>query len=122
MEKVREMKERWAQCNVLDTSNNANRSLSYVNQLWNMLELGEVITYSALLRDESRGAHYKPDFSLPEPKTKDPSQDPEWMKLWKARHENWAKTTIANYSSDGPKITYEDISTPVLDPEPRWYA
>src|SRR4051812_7391489 len=122
LEQVRELKDRWARCNVLDTSNNANRSLSYVNQLWNMLELGEVITQSALLRDESRGAHYKPDFSLPEPKTKDPSQDPEGMKLWKARHENWAKTTIANYSSDGPKITYEDISTPVLDPEPRWYA
>jgi succinate dehydrogenase / fumarate reductase flavoprotein subunit len=122
LEKLRELKDRWAKSNVLDTSNNANRSLSYMNQLWNMLELGEVMTQSALLRDESRGAHYKPDFSLPEPKTKDPSQDPEWMKLWKARHDKWAKTTIANYSSDGPKITYEDIPTPVLDPEPRWYA
>lgn len=122
LEKIREMKERWAKCNVLDTSNNANRSLSFVNQLWNMLELGEVITHSALLRDESRGAHYKPDFSLPEPKTKDPSLDPEWMKLWRARHEKWAKTTLAAYSKAGPKVTYEDISTPVLDPEPRWYA
>jgi len=122
MEKVRELRERWEKCNVLDTSSNANRSLSYVNQLWNMLELGEVITYSALLRDESRGAHYKPDFSLPEPKTKDPSQDPEWMALWRARHQKWAKTTMATYAKDGPQIGYEDISTPVLDPEPRWYA
>ncbi|HZN95059.1 MAG TPA: succinate dehydrogenase flavoprotein subunit [Myxococcales bacterium] len=122
LEKVRELKDRWGRCNVLDQSNNANRSLSYVNQLWNMLELGEVITYSALLRDESRGAHYKPDFSLPEPKTKDPSQDPEWMALWRARHEKWAKTTIASYAKDEPKIAYEDISTPVLNPEPRWYA
>ncbi|HYV47716.1 MAG TPA: succinate dehydrogenase flavoprotein subunit [Myxococcaceae bacterium] len=122
LEKVRELKDRWGRSNVLDTSNNANRSLSYMNQLWNMLELGEVITYSALLRDESRGAHYKPDFSLPEPKTKDPSQDPEWMAKWRTRHEKWAKTTIANYSKDAPKITYEDISTPVLEPEPRWYA
>jgi succinate dehydrogenase / fumarate reductase flavoprotein subunit len=122
LEKVRELKDRWGKSNVLDTSNNANRSLSYMNQLWNMLELGEVITWSALLRDESRGAHYKPDFSLPEPKTKDPSQDAEWMKLWRARHEKWAKTTIANYSKDGPQVTYEDISTPVLEPEPRWYA
>jgi len=119
---IKTFKDRWTRCNVLDTSNNSNRSLSYVNQLWNMLELGEVITKSALMRDESRGAHYKPDFKLPEPKTKDPTQDPEWMKLWKARHEKWAKTTVAKWSENGPQITYEDISTPVLDPEPRWYA
>ena len=114
--------EYWKNVNVLDTGNVANRALSYTNQLWNMFELGEVIATSALLRDESRGAHYKPDFSLPEPKTKDPTQDPEWMSLWRARHEKWAKTTIATYSEAGPKIHYEDIPTPVLDPEPRWYA
>src|SRR3954470_2277107 len=113
LEKVRELKDRWARCNVLDTSNNANRSLSYVNQLWNMLELGEVITQSALLRDESRGAHYKPDFSLPEPKTRDPREDPEWMRLWEARNAKWAKTTKATWTRDAPQITYEDIATPV---------
>jgi succinate dehydrogenase / fumarate reductase flavoprotein subunit len=122
VEKIREMKERWKNCNVLDTGGVANRSLSFTNQLWNMLELGEVIATSALLRDESRGAHYKPEFSLPEPKSKDPREDAEWMALWKKRHEKWAKTTMAAYSPEGPKISYEDISTPVLDPEPRWYA
>jgi succinate dehydrogenase / fumarate reductase flavoprotein subunit len=122
LNKIREFKERWAKCNVLDTSNNANRSLSYVNQLWNMLELATVITKGARLRDESRGAHYKPDFQLPEPKSKDPREDAEWMRLWKARHEKWAKTTMARYTPQGPDITYEDIPTPVLDPEPRWYA
>ena len=122
VEKIREMKERWKNCNVLDTGAVANRSLSFTNQLWNMLELGEVIATSALMRDESRGAHYKPEFSLPEPKSKDPREDAEWMALWKKRHEKWAKTTMAAYSAEGPKISYEDISTPVLDPEPRWYA
>jgi succinate dehydrogenase / fumarate reductase flavoprotein subunit len=122
LNKIAEYKDRWAKCNVLDTSNNANRSLSYVNQLWNMLELATVITTGALMRDESRGAHYKPDFQLPEPKTKDPREDAEWMRLWKARHEKWAKTTIAKHTPNGPQITYEDIPTPVLDPEPRWYA
>ncbi|HLL06111.1 MAG TPA: succinate dehydrogenase flavoprotein subunit [Myxococcaceae bacterium] len=122
VEKIREMKQRWKNCNVLDTGAVANRSLSFTNQLWNMLELGEVIATSALMRDESRGAHYKPEFSLPEPKSKDPREDAEWMALWKKRHEKWAKTTMAAYSAEGPKISYEDISTPVLDPEPRWYA
>jgi succinate dehydrogenase / fumarate reductase flavoprotein subunit len=122
VEKIREMKERWKSCNVLDTGGVANRSLSFTNQLWNMLELGEVIATSALQRDESRGAHYKPDFSLPEPKSKDPREDAEWMGLWKKRHEKWAKTTMARYSEEGPRISYEDIATPVLEPEPRWYA
>jgi succinate dehydrogenase / fumarate reductase flavoprotein subunit len=122
VEKIREMKARWKNCNVLDTGNVANRSLSFTNQLWNMLELGEVIATSALLRDESRGAHYKPEFSLPEPKSKDPREDAEWMALWKKRHEKWAKTTMAAYGAEGPKISYEDIATPVLEPEPRWYA
>ena len=31
--RLREFKDRWAQCNVLDVSNNSNRSLSYLNQL-----------------------------------------------------------------------------------------
>jgi succinate dehydrogenase / fumarate reductase flavoprotein subunit len=119
--RIQELKERWKSCNVLDTSNNNNRSLSYVNQLWNMLELGHVITQSALQRDESRGAHYKPDFTLPKPKTVDPKQDPEWMELWKARHAKWAKTTVAKWKPEGPEISYEDIATPVMDPQPRYY-
>lgn len=122
VEKIRELKGRWKNVNVLDTGNSSNRSLSFTNQLWNMLELGEVIATSALLRDESRGAHYKPEFSLPEPKTKDPNDDAEWMALWQARHDKWAKTTIAKYADQGPQISYEDVPTPVLKPEPRWYA
>ncbi|MBZ4373110.1 succinate dehydrogenase flavoprotein subunit [Corallococcus sp. AS-1-6] len=122
IERVRELKDRWSRVNVLDTGVVANRALSYTNQVWNMLELGEVIATSALLRDESRGAHYKPDFSLPEPKTKDPREDPQWMDLWRQRHEKWAKTTIATYAAQGPQISYQDLPTPVLEPEPRWYA
>jgi succinate dehydrogenase / fumarate reductase flavoprotein subunit len=122
LDRIREFKDRWKNINALDTGNVANRSISYANQLWNMFELAEVITKSALMRDESRGAHYKPDFSLPEPATKDPTQDPNWMGLWKKRHEKWAKTTLASYSPETPQISYEDIPTPVLDPEPRWYA
>ncbi len=120
--RIQEMKERWKKCNVLDTSNNANRSLSFVNQLWNMLELAHVMAKGALMRDECRGAHYKPDFALPEPKTKDPREDPEWMEKWRARNEKWRKTTLAVYKNGEPEISYEDIPSPVLEPEPRWYG
>ena len=73
LEKLAELKDRWTRVNVLDHGNSSNRPLSFVNQLWNMFALGEVMAKGALLRDESRGAHYKPEFQLPEPKTKDPT-------------------------------------------------
>ena len=104
---------------MLDHGRCSNRPLSFVNQ-WNMFALG--IDLKCLLRDESRGAQYKPEFQLPEPKTRDPTQDPEWMKAWKERHQKWAKTTLARWTPQGSEIIYEDIPTPVLDPEPRWYA
>ncbi|XXF81137.1 succinate dehydrogenase flavoprotein subunit [Myxococcaceae bacterium GXIMD 01537] len=122
LEKLRELKDRWKNVNALDLGTVANRHISYVNQLWNMFELAEIIAKGALMRDESRGAHYKPEFSLPEPATKDPTKDANWMELWRKRHEKWAKTTIAKHTAEGPEITYEEIPTPVLDPEPRWYA
>lgn len=119
---IADMKDRWRKCNPLDTGNISNRSMSFTNQLWNMLALAEVMTKGALMRDESRGAHYKPEFSLPEPKTRIPTEDPVWMEAWRKRHEKWAKTTIAKYSENGPEISYEDIPTPVLPPEPRFYV
>ena len=122
LDRIQEFKERWAQCNVLETSNNFNRSLAFVNQLWNMLELAQVMTVGALQRDECRGAHYKPEFQLPAPKTKDPREDPDWMKAWSARNEKWQKVTMASHSPKGPQISYEPIPTPVLEPEPRWYG
>jgi succinate dehydrogenase / fumarate reductase flavoprotein subunit len=122
IERIREMKERWSRVNVLDTGNTSNQSLSYVNQLWNMLELGEIMTLGALMRDECRGAHYKPDFKLPEPKSKDPREDPEWMQKWSAQKDKWLKTTMASWSKSGPQISYEPVKFPVLEPEPRWYA
>jgi succinate dehydrogenase / fumarate reductase flavoprotein subunit len=123
--KIREMKERWKKSNVLDTGRTLNQSASYVNQLWNMLELAELILVCGRLRDESRGSHYKPDFALPEPKEKDPTKDPQWMEAWRKRNENWLKLTMARFSPEGAKVTFEplkSLANPILKPEPRWYA
>jgi len=102
---VLECMERWKRVNVLDPSRTLNQSALYVNQLWNMLELARVIVLGALQRDECRGSHYKPEFALPEPQTKDPKQDPKWMALWRANAERWRKTTIAEWTPGGPKIS-----------------
>jgi succinate dehydrogenase / fumarate reductase flavoprotein subunit len=68
-----------------------------------MLSLARVITLGALARNESRGAHYKPEFP--------DRNDPDWL-----------KTTIAEYTPDGPKLTYEPVDTSLIVPRPRNYA
>jgi succinate dehydrogenase / fumarate reductase flavoprotein subunit len=62
-----------------------------------------VIAKGALLRNEFRGAHYKPDY---------PERDDA----------NWLKTTIASYDPEEPKITYEPIDIRHIDPIQRDYT
>src|SRR5262249_51881380 len=113
--------------NVLDTGRTLNQAASFVNQLWNMLVLAELIVRGSRLRDECRGSHYKPEFALPEPKTKDPSQDPEWMAKWRERNDKWLKNTVCRFENGRHVLTLEPIKSlqaqnPILKPEPRWYA
>lgn len=101
--KIKELKERYKNINVNDTSSWNNAGASFTRQLWNMLELSEAMTLGALLRDESRGAHYKPDF---------PERDDE----------NFLKTSIATWSKEGPKISYEDVDVSLIPPRIRDYS
>ena len=94
--------ERWHRIDVNDTSRWSNQAASFTRQLWNMLELARVITLGALQRDESRGAHYKPEFP--------DRNDAQWL-----------KTTLATWTSDGPRFTYAPVDTSLLTPEARKY-
>jgi succinate dehydrogenase / fumarate reductase flavoprotein subunit len=101
-DKLRELKDRWGRIGLTDRGRWANHEISFVKQLWNMLELARVITLGALHRDESRGAHYKPEF---------PERDDA----------NWLKTTKARWTSDGPEFGYEPVDTSLIPPRPRTY-
>ncbi len=102
-QKIMELKERWKHIGVADKSRWENQMAPFTRQLWNMLELAQVITTGALMRNESRGAHYKPEF---------PDRDDE----------NFLKTTKARYSPDGPMIEYEDVDVSLIKPRLRNYA
>jgi succinate dehydrogenase / fumarate reductase flavoprotein subunit len=95
-------KERWKRIDVHDVSRWSNQAISFTRQLWNMLELARVVTLGALRRDESRGAHYKPDF--PE------RNDAQWL-----------KTTLATWTPDGPEFRYAPVDVSLLTPEARKY-
>jgi succinate dehydrogenase / fumarate reductase flavoprotein subunit len=60
--KIRELKARYDQISIQDKGTNFNRDLLDAIELRNMLDLAEVITFGALLREESRGAHSREDF------------------------------------------------------------
>jgi succinate dehydrogenase / fumarate reductase flavoprotein subunit len=101
-EKILEIQERWKKIGIADRGTWANQSVHYARQLRSMIQLARVITLGALQRNESRGAHYKPDF--PE------RNDDEFM-----------KTTIAVYDGKGPRLTYEPIDVSLIPPRTRKY-
>jgi succinate dehydrogenase / fumarate reductase flavoprotein subunit len=103
-EKIVELLERYKKVNLSDRSQWANTSFAFARQLKNMLELSRAVVQGAILRDESRGAHYKPDF----PERND---------------EKFLKTTKASFtgSAAGPRFEYEAVDTQFIKPRPRRY-
>ncbi|TVX98777.1 succinate dehydrogenase flavoprotein subunit [Cohnella terricola] len=101
--KIKELKQRYKNININDTTKWNNSGAAYTRQLWNMLELAEAMTAGALLRNESRGAHYKPEF---------PERDDD----------NFLKTTKAKFTAEGPEISYEDVDVSLIAPRKRDYS
>ena len=102
--KIYELLERYRNINLSDKSSWANTSFAFTRQLYNMLQLGRVVAQGAALRDESRGAHYKPDF----PERND---------------EKFLKTTKAYFAPDAdePRFEWEAVDTQFIKPRPRRY-
>jgi succinate dehydrogenase / fumarate reductase flavoprotein subunit len=65
--------------------------------------LAEVITLGAIARDETRGAHYKPEF---------PERDDA----------NWLKTTRASYNGGTIRLSYEAVDTSQIPMRERKYT
>jgi succinate dehydrogenase / fumarate reductase, flavoprotein subunit len=102
--KLVELIERFQNLNLSDRSMWANTSFVFTRQLYNMLQLSRVIAQGARMRDESRGAHYKPDF---------PERDDK----------NWLKTTKAYFAPDAdePKFEFEPVDVSLIPPRARKY-
>ena len=95
--------ERWHHIRMIDQGNYSNQTVMFVKQLKNMMELARVITLSALNRNESRGAHYKPDY---------PDRNDE----------EFLKTTKAFWTENGPVLEWEDVDISHLTPVQRTYG
>jgi len=103
LNQIKEIRERYQNIQLDDTGVFANQTYQFAHQFVSMLELALVMTKGALLRDEFRGAHYKPEF---------PERDDA----------HFLKTTIAKYAREEPEIFYEPVDTRHLEPILRDYT
>ena len=124
LDELDELDERCEHLTLGESSTWANQTLAFARQVKDMIALARVLARSALERNECRGAHYKPEFKLPIPEGRFPG-DPEfedYRTRWKANNERWLKTTIAEHTQTGPRISYQDVDTSVYPPtQPRDY-
>jgi len=139
---IEDIEARFKNVKCVDTHDWANPVPSFINQLYCMIHLSKIITKGALMRDEFRGAHYKPDYDLNQPADFDPyeyidylekksygeiSADAfppghlDYMRRYEENNIHWLKNSIATLENNQPAITYQDVNTSLLTPRPRKY-
>ncbi|WP_059103866.1 succinate dehydrogenase flavoprotein subunit [Shouchella shacheensis] len=104
-EKIQELMERYKKININDTAKWSNQGANFTRQFEGMMNLARVITLGAYNRNESRGAHFKPDF---------PDRNDE----------DFLKTTKAWYNpkTGAPDFEFEEVDTSLIKPRKRDYS
>ncbi len=98
-----ELGERAKKCRVLDDSAWSNQAVPFTRAIQNMIEMSKAIVGGAIVRDESRGAHFKMDT---------PDRDDE----------KWLSTTKATWTANGPEFDLsEKVDVSYIAPRPRKY-
>jgi succinate dehydrogenase / fumarate reductase flavoprotein subunit len=101
-QRIRELQGRVANLEIMHKGKRFNYELEEALELENMLKLAEVIVYSALQREESRGAHYRNDF----PERND---------------EAWLKHTLVFHMPIGFEVQYKPVVVTRFEPKARKY-
>ncbi|NMC19530.1 MAG: succinate dehydrogenase flavoprotein subunit [Thermogutta sp.] len=126
-EKVLELEARAKHCALSDRGSWTNQNLVFARALEDMFPVAKAILRGARMRDECRGAHYKPEFEMPPITAKDPAearrQAEAWCDRFEANTRRWLESTIATCDSGGePAIHYEEVDTGLIPPRPRLYG
>ncbi|HVC42969.1 MAG TPA: FAD-binding protein, partial [Candidatus Saccharimonadales bacterium] len=103
IKRLGDLRERFQSIKVEDSSRTFNTELTAALELDYMLEIADTIAYSALAREESRGAHARRDF-------------PD-------RHdEKYLKHTVAFHPGElAPRLDYRDVRITNFKPQARTY-
>jgi succinate dehydrogenase / fumarate reductase flavoprotein subunit len=105
LDKCQEWKERYERVKLSDTGMWTNQNLSFARATRDMILQAEAILKGALLRNESRGAHFKPAF-------------PDRI------DEEFLKATIATYdaATGSAQMSYAPVDTSLVTPRARTYG
>ena len=102
--KIADLKQRFREIRLMDTSRTFNTELMEVIELGNLIECAEATVAGALAREESRGGHYRADF---------PARDDV----------NFLRHTLA-YHTDRPgepELRYKPVVLGTFEPKERKY-
>ena len=102
LDEVRQLQKRYCNIHLADKSRTFNYDLQDALELENMLRTAEAIVFSALQRQESRGAHFRSDY----PERND---------------EGWLRHSLVFVAPEGLKIAYKPVSVSRFTPEKRRY-
>ncbi len=102
LNKIRELKKKYTNLFLKDKSKKFNYELQEAFELKNMLKTAESIVYSAFKRKESRGAHFRTDFT-------------------KREDNNWLKHTLVSFTSEGLRVIYYPVKISKFQPVKRKY-
>jgi succinate dehydrogenase / fumarate reductase flavoprotein subunit len=103
LQKLIEVKERYRNVGVSSPARHMNYELMGAVELEYMMEVAHTIILGAILREESRGSHFRLDFSARNDK-------------------DWLKHTIARMGSDGsPAISFKEVAITRYQPMERKY-
>lgn len=101
--KIAQLKKRYQDLSIQDKGNCFNRDLLDAIELGHLLDLAEVITLSALNREESRGAHSREDF---------PERDDQKFLV---------HTMALHNAVKGPQIFSKPVNITKFEPKERKY-
>jgi succinate dehydrogenase / fumarate reductase flavoprotein subunit len=103
LDEIIKIKESYKNVSVSSADRHMNYELNNALELEYMLEVAHTIVLGALLREESRGAHFRRDFTV-------------------RNDEKWLKHTIAKMGKDlEPGISYKDVVITRYQPMERKY-
>ena len=100
--KVTELKDRYQQVCIQDHGHMYNTDLLEALELGNMLDLAETIVHGSLMREESRGAHYREDFEARDDK-------------------NWLAHSLIYRTDAGMELKKKPVTITRFEPKERKY-
>lgn len=102
MEQIRGLKERFKKIRSVASGSKFNFDKTWALEIKGNLDVAEAVMAGALARKESRGSHFRTDFS-------------------KRDDANFLKHTIATCTPEGPELSYKDVQITKYQPVERKY-